>query len=56
VADKPMLLSSTFVQYRATDSLCKQINAAIPDATVIVSVVHERDELGRLLATVYYRG
>lgn len=54
--DKPMILSQTFAQTYANDSIPKKINTAIPDARAIVSVVHERDEVGNLLVTVYYRG
>jgi hypothetical protein len=50
-----MILSQSFVQSFPNDHVCAKINAAIPDATAIVSVVHERDEYGHLLVTVYYR-
>lgn len=50
--DPPMILSSSF----SGMGICQQINSKIPDASVIVSVVHERDEIGTLIVTVYYRG
>ncbi len=54
--DKPMLLSRTFVQTFPNDSICKKINTEISDANLIVAVVHERDETGQMMVTVYYRG
>lgn len=54
--DKPMILSITVVQNFPNDSICRKINTAIPDASVIVSIVHDRQEDGTLWATVYYRG
>lgn len=56
MADKPILLSEIFVKRYPNDSICAKINAAIPDASVIVSVVHEKDPMGNLLVTVYYLG
>jgi|HubBroStandDraft_6_1064221.scaffolds.fasta_scaffold228842_1 hypothetical protein len=56
MADKPMLLRE-IIHHDSPggDSVMQKINLAIPDASTIVSVVHERDELGHLNVYVYYR-
>lgn len=51
---KPMLLSRSYSQSYPNDSVCAKINGDISDVRKIVSVVHERDNIGNLIVTVYY--